>query len=50
MKRRGSTCYIRGAVMVIGLLEDGRVVLERQFRHPMQAVMIEFPAGKLDAG
>ncbi len=39
-----------GAVMVIGLLDDGRVVLERQFRHPMQAVMIEFPAGKLDAG
>lgn len=39
-----------GAVMVIGLLDDGQVVLERQFRHPMQAVMIEFPAGKLDAG
>ena len=39
-----------GAVMVIGLLDDGRVVLERQFRYPMQAVMIEFPAGKLDAG
>lgn len=39
-----------GAVMVIGLLEDGRVVLERQFRHPMQMVMIEFPAGKLDEG
>lgn len=38
-----------GAVMVIGLLDDGRVVMERQFRHPMQAVMIEFPAGKLDA-
>lgn len=39
-----------GAVMVVGLLDDGRVVLERQFRYPMQAVMIEFPAGKLDAG
>lgn len=39
-----------GAVMVIGQLDDGRVVMERQFRHPMQAVMIEFPAGKLDAG
>ncbi|AOW14292.1 ADP-ribose pyrophosphatase [Hydrogenophaga crassostreae] len=39
-----------GAVMVIGLLDDGRVVLERQYRHPMQAVMIEFPAGKLDPG
>jgi ADP-ribose pyrophosphatase len=39
-----------GAVMVIGLLDDGQVVMERQFRYPMQAVMIEFPAGKLDAG
>jgi ADP-ribose pyrophosphatase len=39
-----------GAVMVIGLLDDGRVILERQYRHPMQAVMIEFPAGKLDDG
>ena len=39
-----------GAVMVIGLLDDGQVILERQYRHPMGAVMIEFPAGKLDAG
>lgn len=39
-----------GAVMVIGLLDDGQLVLERQYRHPMQRVMIEFPAGKLDAG
>lgn len=39
-----------GAVMVIALLDDGRVVLERQFRHPVRQVMIEFPAGKLDAG
>lgn len=39
-----------GAVMVIGLLDDGRVVMERQFRHPMRSVVVEFPAGKLDAG
>jgi ADP-ribose pyrophosphatase len=39
-----------GAVMVIPLLDDGRVVMERQFRYPVQRVMIEFPAGKLDAG
>lgn len=39
-----------GAVMVIGLLGDGRVVVERQFRHPMRSVIVEFPAGKLDAG
>ena len=39
-----------GAVMIVALLDDGRVVLERQYRYPMHAVMIEFPAGKLDAG
>ena len=39
-----------GAVMVIPLLDDGRVVLERQYRHPVREVLIELPAGKLDAG
>ena len=39
-----------GAVMIIAQLDDGRLVLERQFRYPVRAVMIEFPAGKLDAG
>ncbi len=39
-----------GAVMVIALLDDGQVVLERQYRHPMGRVMVELPAGKLDAG
>jgi len=41
-----------GAVMVIALLDDAqgmRVVLERQFRYPVGRVMIEFPAGKVDA-
>lgn len=39
-----------GAVVVVPLLEDGQVVLERQFRYPIGQVMIELPAGKLDAG
>jgi ADP-ribose pyrophosphatase len=39
-----------GAVVMIPMLDDGRLVLERQFRYPMQRVMIEFPAGKLDVG
>ena len=37
-----------GAVVVIPLLDDGRVLLERQFRYPIGRVMTEFPAGKLD--
>jgi ADP-ribose pyrophosphatase len=39
-----------GAVAVVPLLDDGRIVLERQFRHAAGGVMIEIPAGKLDAG
>ena len=43
-----------GAVMIIPLIYgvDGtvRVVLERQYRYPVAQVMVEFPAGKLDAG
>lgn len=39
-----------GAVCMIPLLDDGRLVLERQYRWPMQRVMVEFPAGKLDPG
>ncbi len=39
-----------GAVMVVPLLDDGRAVVERQYRHPLRRVMLEFPAGKLDAG
>lgn len=39
-----------GAVMVVPMLDDGRLVLERQFRYPIGSVLTEFPAGKLDAG
>lgn len=39
-----------GAVAVVPLLDDGRLVLERQYRHAAGGVMIEFPAGKLDPG
>jgi ADP-ribose pyrophosphatase len=39
-----------GAVMVVPLLDDGRLVVERQWRHPLARVMLEFPAGKLEPG
>ncbi len=39
-----------GAVMIVPLLDDGSLVVERQYRYPMHKVMLEFPAGKLDAG
>jgi len=39
-----------GAVAVVPLLDDGRVVVERQYRHPIGRVMLEVPAGKLEPG
>lgn len=39
-----------GAVLIIPLLPNGNVVLEKQFRYPLQQVFIELPAGKIDAG
>ncbi len=42
--------YIRhpGAVVILPLFDDGRVLLERQFRYPLHQVFVEFPAGKID--
>lgn len=39
-----------GAVVILPLFDDGRVLLERQFRYPLGKVFIEFPAGKIDPG
>ena len=39
-----------GAVMVVPLLDDGRLVMERQFRYPLGRILLEFPAGKRDPG
>ena len=39
-----------GAVAVIPILDDGRLVLVRQHRYPLGKVLLEWPAGKLEAG
>ena len=39
-----------GAVMIVPILDDGRLVVERQWRYPIGKAMLEFPAGKLEAG
>lgn len=38
-----------GAVAVLPILDDGRVIIEHQFRYPVNEVLIEIPAGKLDS-
>jgi ADP-ribose diphosphatase len=39
-----------GAVLIVPVQADGHLVVERQFRYPLNRVLIEFPAGKLDPG
>ena len=39
-----------GAVLVVPILPNGNIVLEKQFRYPLHQVFIELPAGKIDAG
>ena len=38
-----------GAVGIVPLTDDGRVIVERQFRYPLNRVITEIPAGKLDS-
>lgn len=38
-----------GAVGIVPVTDDGCVVVERQFRYPMNQVITEIPAGKLDS-
>ena len=37
-----------GAVMIVPIADDGQLVVERQHRYPLDHVLLEFPAGKLD--
>ncbi|MEO8342276.1 MAG: NUDIX hydrolase [Gallionella sp.] len=39
-----------GAVAVLAILDNGNLVMERQFRYPLKREFIELPAGKIDNG
>ena len=41
-------CIHVGAVCIIPITDDGKVLMERQFRYPHGRVFYEIPAGKLD--
>jgi len=49
--RTGQREYVihPGASVVLALLPNGHVLLEKQFRYPLHQVFIELPAGKIDA-
>ncbi len=38
-----------GGAVVIPIKDDGKIILVKQFRYPLQKTLIELPAGKLDA-
>jgi ADP-ribose pyrophosphatase len=44
--------YIKhpGAVAVVPITQEGKIVLVRQYRYPIGKVLLEVPAGKLDKG
>ena len=50
--KEGLREYVKhpGAVVVIPVLPDGRLVFERQFRYPVGRAFLELPAGKIDPG
>ena len=37
-----------GAVCIVPITSEGEIILERQFRYPLDQVITEIPAGKLD--
>lgn len=39
-----------GAVCVVPVTDEGEVVMVRQFRYPFASVLLEIPAGKMEAG
>lgn len=40
----------QGAVAVLALTDDGKMIAVRQFRKPLERSIVEIPAGKLEAG
>jgi len=39
-----------GGAVIVPLLNDGSVILVRQYRYPFHQYVVELPAGKLEAG
>ncbi len=39
-----------GAVVIIAVLDNGKLLFERQYRYPLRRVFLEIPAGKIDPG
>lgn len=42
--------YHPGASAVVAIDDDGRIIMEKQFRYALNDYLLEIPAGKLDKG
>jgi ADP-ribose pyrophosphatase len=51
-RNEGSREYIKhpGAVVILAIQNDGRLLVERQFRYPLGQAFLELPAGKIEPG
>lgn len=38
-----------GAVAIVAITDDGKMIIEKQFRYPLHKAIIEIPAGKIDS-
>lgn len=38
-----------GATAIVAITDDGKIVMERQFRYALDRALLEIPAGKLDS-
>lgn len=50
--RRTEMAMVRhpGSVAIVPVLEDGRILVEHQYRHCVRAFLLEIPAGTLEPG
>ena len=46
----GGGIAARAAIATVALTPDGQIILTRQYRHALRAVITDLPAGRLDAG
>ena len=50
MERMSSVGLINEQMVIIPVLNDGRLLFERQHRYPIRQTILELPAGKIDPG
>jgi ADP-ribose pyrophosphatase len=47
-KGRREVVIHNGGAVIVPILDSGKIILVKQFRYPLQEVLYELPAGKLD--